>query len=252
MSTPAELLKAWLQARLAPDAFAWLDARCADIAGEAPERRFFMDVSAASRHTGKAPLDLNAEEQAAADAARGGWRPAGWTCDQGARTLLVLSLPGAPVATLDRLFECADLGELVALYQALPVLPNADDHVARCAEGVRTNMSSVFCAVAHDNPYPAEHLGEIGWNTMVLKALFIDVALAPIVGLDERANPRLMRMLCDYAHERWAANRTVSPELWRCVGPHADESAIADLNRVIETGTAEEREAARKALAARG
>jgi hypothetical protein len=248
MSTPAELLKAWLQARLAPDAFAWLDARCADIAGGAPERRFFMDVSAASRHTGKAPLDLNAEQQAAADAARGGWRPAGWTADQAARTLLVLSLPGTPVATLDRLFECADLGELVALYQALPVLPNPADHVARCAEGVRTNMTDVFRAVAHGNPYPKEYLPEAAWNQMVLKSLFIGVELAPIMGLDERANPALMRMLCDYAHERWAAGREVSPELWRCVGPFADEAAKQDLKKVLETGTDAEQAAARQAL----
>ncbi len=97
-------------------------------------------------------------------------------------------------------------------------------------------------------PHPDHEKNRVAWNTMVLKALFIQVPLAPIVGLDERSNPALMRMLCDYAHERWAASRTVSPELWRCVGPHADEAALADLNRVLETGNEEERQAAARAL----
>ena len=57
-------------------------------------------------------------------------------------------------------------------------------------------------------------------------------------------------MLCDYAHERWAAGRPVAPELWRCVGPFADAEALADLQRVLATGDATERQAAALALAA--
>ena len=111
-------------------------------------------------------------------------------------------------------------------------------------------MRAVFEAVAHRNPYPREQFSENRWNHMVLKALFVGSTLAPIQGLDERANPTLMRMLCDYAHERWAAGRPVSPELWRCVGPFADAEALADLQRVLATGGAIERKAAALALAA--
>ena len=71
-------------------------------------------------------------------------------------------------------------------------------------------MRPVFEAVAHRNPYPARHFDESAWNHLVLKALFIGSTLAPIEELDARANPTLMRMLCDYAHERWAAGRTIS------------------------------------------
>jgi len=211
---------------------------------------FFLLDSGADRTGGRG----HATPEAGGDGLREGWRPDRWVQSEAARAVLLLSV-AAPDAdayrTLcDKLCASADANETVAFYRALPILPFPEAHVARCAEGVRTNMSSVFCAVAHDNPYPSERLDEIAWNTMVLKALFIGVPLAPIVGLDERANPALMRMLCDYAHERWAASRTVSPELWRCVGPFADEAAKADLQKVLATGTDEEREAARRALEA--
>ena len=68
---------------------------------------------------------------------------------------------------------------------------------------------------------------------MVLKALFVDSTLAPIQGLDDRANDQLAGILCDYAHERWAANRPVTCELWRCVGPFATGERVQDLQRVM-------------------
>ena len=72
-------------------------------------------------------------------------------------------------------------------------------------------MRAVFEAVAHRSPYPREQFAENRWNHMVLKALFVGSALHPIQGLEERANPALARMLCDYAHERWAAGGRSAP-----------------------------------------
>ena len=109
---------------------------------------------------------------------------------------------------------------------------------------------TVFEAVAHRNPYPAEQLPEPAWNQMILKTLFIGSTLHPVVGLDRRANPVLARMLRDYAHERWAAGRPISHELWRCVGPYAKGDMLQDLGRVLEKGTEPERAAAALALAA--
>ena len=85
---------------------------------------------------------------------------------------------------------------------------------------------------------------------MVLKALFIGTPLWPIVGLDERANSTLATMLVNYAHERWAAHRTVSPELWRCVGPFADEAVLDDLQKVLGSENKREWQAAELAVAA--
>jgi HEAT repeat protein len=73
-------------------------------------------------------------------------------------------------------------------------------------------------------------------------------ALDPMVGLDRRANATLARMLGDYAHERWAARRPVSPELWRCVGPFATGRLLADLEHLLESGSPAERAAAVLAL----
>ena len=246
------LLEAWLERQVSPEAIAWLKERIDKVA-LSDQKTLFLAFGMIPRKLGKADLMLSEEDLKAADGARPGWQPQSWTVDQAARTRLVLAAASQPekqfVQMLDQLFASGEVGELVALYQALPVLPYQPAHAMRASEGTRTNIKSVFCAVADRNPYPAEHLEEGRWNQMILKSLFIDAPLDPIVGLDERANPALAQMLVDYAHERWAAGRAVSPELWRCVGPHADQAALADLKRVLETGTETEKSGAALALA---
>lgn len=235
---PQTLIQSWLDEQLSEDAKAWLQGRMqklSDSEGKRFERVFFMAYSAVSRHIPKDTVQLSEDQQAAAEAAREGWRPHLWRLDQLARAALLLALPDdeALPTRLDKLFQAADMGELEAGYMALPILPQAEKHTARCAEGLRTNISSVFKAVAHNNPYPADHLATEAYNQMVLKALFVGVSLHPIQGLRRRANPELSRMLCDYAHERWSAHRRVSPELWRLVAASPCEAAAADLERAL-------------------
>ena len=50
---------------------------------------------------------------------------------------------------------------------------------------------------------------------MVLKALFVGVAVDRIVGLDGRLTPELARMAADYASERRAAGRSVPSDIAR-------------------------------------
>jgi len=80
-----------------------------------------------------------------------------------------------------------------------------------------------------------------------VKTLFIGSRLAPIQGLDARRNADLARMLIDYADERRAAGRSISPELWRCVAPFAGPAEVARLAAILRDGT--ETEAAGAALA---
>jgi hypothetical protein len=252
--TPAKLLRSWISRGLGQEGLAWLDETCAAISGGAPDRVFFTRFSAALRHVGKEDLELSPEDRKPAHEARPGWDPTGWTREQAARALIVLSLPSddreAWRRTLESTFRSADLGEAVALYRTLPLLPHPDLMRARGAEGIRTNMRPVFEGLAHRSPFPAEQFEEGTWNQMVLKALFIGSRLFPIQRLDERANETLMLMLLDYARERRAARRDVSPELWRCVGPFANDEGLSELSRLIQEGDEAERRAAALSLAA--
>ncbi len=249
--TTTALLQQMVEQRLDAAAATWLRESVAGLADGGSDRDLYRLVSLVSRKLGKAPLALDAAALAAAAQTRLGWDPLPWTVDQAARVLLLLSTgaDGERFATrLDALCATADVDELVAFYRGLPLYPDAPRHRARAAEGVRSNMRVVFEAVAHGNPYPAEQLPDEAWNQMVLKALFVGSALHPITGLDRRANPALARMLGDYAHERWAARRSISPELWRCVGPFASGALLQDLARVLDKGNAPERAAAALAL----
>jgi hypothetical protein len=245
MPSPEALLDTWLASRTEADLLDWFRAKVVGATKDGADSSFFLAFSTLSRKVGRSPLALSDVEKALAEGARAGWKPGSWTIDQAARTRLVLALPVEDEAgyrlSLDRLFEDADHGELVTLYQALPLLPHPSFHRARAREGIRSNMKTVFEAVALRNPYPAEMLDEAAWNQLVLKCLFVGSTLLFVDGLDERANRTLARMLSDYAHERWAAGRSVSPELWRSIGPIADEAFLPELERVLATGTDVER-----------
>jgi hypothetical protein len=82
-----------------------------------------------------------------------------------------------------------------------------------------------------NNPYPYEFLSEPAWNQLVMKAFFTEKPIHLIYGLDARANQDLAKILTDYAHERWAAHRTIHPQLWRCVGKFINEDNFKDIER---------------------
>nr|WP_245402699.1 EboA domain-containing protein [Pontibacter sp. E15-1] len=216
-------------------------------------RDLYLAFSAAPRFVGKEKLQLTDAEVAQANTIRPGFSPSGWTADRAARTLLLLSLPTgdaeAFVKQIETLFGTADMGELVALYGSLPLLPHPERFTHRAAEGVRTNMGDVYEAVALDNPYPADYMEEDQWNQLVLKTLFVGKPLYRIYGLETRSNPKLAHMLSSYAHERWAAGRPVSPELWRPVGPHIDTAILPDIQKLFVQPDETEREAAALACA---
>ncbi len=253
ISAYGALLRNWLAPRLDADRFHWLEESTSNIASADHPAALGISVGLAPRKLGKADLALTSLERAAGDKLRPGLDASGWSLDQTARILFVLAIyDGNDTRFVDRLgtlFRSGELGEQIAILRGLPLYPAPVLLIDYAAEGVRSAMQPVFEAVAHQNPYPLEQFSEAQWNQMVVKALFIGSRLAPIQGLDERRNPDLAQMLVDYAHERWAAGRPVSPELWRCVGPYAGEAEIGDLVKVIEQGADAEAAAAALALA---
>lgn len=247
-NTIINLLSNWLERQVAKSGLEWLQQQQQKLASSSYKRVFFTSFSAVPRYTGKQQLQLSEADIQEAQTKCPGWLPQFWRVDQAARSLLALTLfqvqdNSEAFKTLEQVFGAADVEELVALYQMLPLFPNPEQYRLRAAEGIRSNITVVFEAVALRNPYPVKYFDRLAWNQMVLKALFVDSPLDLIQGLDERTNPDLSKMLADYARERWAAHRSVSPELWRAMGAYADETIIADWEGVLAQGKPIERKA---------
>jgi len=250
----ADLIQQWLESRLTPEQTDWFNGQLKKIEQSNSDRELHITLGLIPRKLGRDDLTLSMQELTEAQAHIEGWNPDRWSVDIAARILVMCQLAeqrGEHFGeTLTDLCRNADLAESIALYSGVSLYPNSDLVDQQIGEGLRTNMRSVFEAIAHQNPYPAEYFDENRWNHMVLKALFIDSTLAPIYGLDKRANPELARILCDYANERWAAGREVTYELWRCVGPFANGDMVDDLERATKAENNREKSAALLALSA--
>ncbi|WP_224996151.1 EboA domain-containing protein [Cesiribacter sp. SM1] len=234
-----------LHQQVQPKAMEWLHQQQKKIKEDGS--KLFLSFSLASRFFDSESLHLAPEQVTEAEALRIGFMPQYWTQLQLARTLLLLELSELEEETfihsLTRLAETADVAEQIALYGALPVLPYPLALRKRAAEGIRTNITGVFDAIALHNPYPADYLEEGAWNQMLLKAVFLSRPLYQIWGADKRANPALAQMLLDFAHERWAAHRTVTPEIWRFVGPYLQKENIREIEQLSKQGTPLEKKA---------
>ncbi|MEO1066976.1 MAG: EboA domain-containing protein [Pseudomonadota bacterium] len=246
------LIKTWLDRQLESDQIEWLAAQADKIEKSNTSQAFDIAFGMIPRKLGKADLILSADDLAAANDVRNGWDPSDWTVDIAARVaMLVEASEKAPDEFLPRfksIDQTADLGERLALFKGLPLYAAPENLVDCAALGLRTNIRAEFEAIAHKNPFPAENFDDNIWNNMVLKALFIGAILDPILGLDKRANAELATILRDYGHERWAAERPISPELWRCIGPFATADYMDDFKRLLETGHEVERRAGALAL----
>ncbi len=181
-----------LEAALPPDARAWLHGVPLD-----DKIALLAAFSGAARKLGKAPVIVGE---------RGSWG-----ADEVARAALLIR--AYPRVVPEEMWAHGDNRERQAVLKALPLLPEPERFVALAIEACRSNVLTVFEAIACENPYPAQHFPDLHFNQMVLKAAFNGVALARIVGLLQRRNEELARMATDFAAERRAAGRAVPADL---------------------------------------
>ncbi|MEJ7912578.1 MAG: EboA domain-containing protein [Chitinophagaceae bacterium] len=223
-----------IQDNISTDAWGWLSETTARINDGQTLSTAFTQVP---RKTGKALPAITNDRTALLQRALPGLSLQTWTVDRLCRVYLLLQLDATHkngyVEKIETLFAGAELNEQVALYGALPLLAYPSFWSARCAEGIRSNMADVLESIMCFNPYPARYLAEPAWNQMVLKAFFTEKKTEQIIGLEERANPLLAEILIDYAHERWAAQRSVNPLLWRCVSKFITAENFTDIKRVF-------------------
>lgn len=141
-----------------------------------------------------------------------------WTLTDATRAfLLLLALShverDAQYELVSNVLEGGEIGEQESLLRTLILVPEperfADVGVAAC----RTNTRQVFEAIACENAFPSRHFPDLGFNQMVLKAIFIEVPVERIEGLDARVTPELARMAASYASERRAAGRPVPEDV---------------------------------------
>jgi hypothetical protein len=175
--------------------------------------------TSASRKTAGRDLSLTAVEHAAIDALSPGLSCDRWTLEDLVRATILLGaarvVDDAPtwVATASACYENGDAREQQSWLRAISLLPLAERFAAYGVDACRSHIQPTFEAIACDNPFPSVHFPDLNFNQLVLKALFIGVPLARVVGLRRRLNPDLSRMARDYASERRAAGRTVPADL---------------------------------------
>lgn len=234
----AKFLQTIIEKRLNKKEWEWFEQQTNKLENNFQSRTFYLTFSSAPRFIGKHQLRVTQEEAKYASQLREGFHLESWNLLQCVRTYFLLLLPHEDpqnfISQINQLHETADFDEQVSLYAALPLLPHPELLSRRATEGIRTNITDVFDAIALHNPYPHDYLAEGAWNQMVLKAVFMQRPLYRIYGADDRVNEELARMLIDFAHERWAANRQVTPELWRFVGPFLNEDTIPDIKKTLE------------------
>ena len=157
-----------------------------------------------------------------------------WTFDRLVRVYFLLlleqSAQASSISQIETLFDTAEINESVALFSALPLFTQPENWMHRATEAVRSNIGDVFNSFAFANPFPAVYFTESAWNQLVLKCIFNDKPIHLIQGIDQRANQALANMLSDFAHERWAAGRTVPAQVWRLGVNFLNSNILEDMS----------------------
>ena len=235
------LLLGILRSRAEPAGWSWFErARPATTEPVDTDRLLTVYAGATWRlgRTSVGALPLDEAEQHAASRLPDSLPLDHWGLDEVGRVLLLLSLAEA-VSNDTRFVElaraCYTNGaarEQQSWVRGLILLPRCERFLEAAVDACRTNIVPLFESLACENPFPSRHFPEPGFNQLVLKSLFNDIALSRIMRLETRLNCELSRMANDYVSEREAAGRSVPADIWLVVAPHVEGVGPAALDRV--------------------
>jgi hypothetical protein len=203
--------------RCTPTSRQWWNDILAKITSPFRREEFANAYTKVARKLGGAPLELDPDEVSALSSS-GLPLFQGQALHELGRTVLLLCATeylalNEQAEWIEALYARGDNAEREALLHALPLLPEPDRFLSTAVEACRSNVQTIFEAIACENPYPARHFPELNFNQMVMKAIFIGVPLGRIVGLPSRIAPVLVRMTKDYVQERTAAGRPVPDDI---------------------------------------
>lgn len=217
MTRSVEALRAALAPCLDTDQSGWLAEAEARVAAQPND--LLVVFPGVGRRVGRAPLDL-ADDPADVHA---------WTIDDAARVLLVLA--AGPAVDLAELYRSGDPAERRGVLRSLDLLGEPAAGPWLVDDAIRTNEPRLIAAAL--GPYAARTLDDASYAQAVLKCVFVGIPLGPLAGLGERVTPELSRMLASYAHERIAAGRPITPDVWPPIArfPPANELAAIAAER---------------------
>ncbi len=225
MNDHLQILRDVLSRELEPGELQWLDEAASGMTrSEHPEDDLALLSARAPRKLGRKPL---AEQAAALATKSGAVEIRFWTTATAARIILILGAmrdhPAKAEALVGATYRNGDEAEKAAIVQGLAVLDGSGALCPIALEAGRTNSLVLFSALAMRNPYAAAFYSEHQFNHLVLKVIFMELAVDQIVALERRANPALAKMCEDYIEERLAAGRSFPASTWLALGPHASE-----------------------------
>ena len=221
----------------------WLGECLSDITGKGDTTKLYLTYSQLSSKIQPASLNLKGETNELTD----------YLSSQEANSLQLARIYLLSqvlekdfnyfVQKVARIIQVADQSELITLLKFLILLPQPGSFVMTAVESLRTNITPVFEAISMKNPYPATYFNDQQWNQMYLKAAFMQLELQNIIGVEDRSNQELARIISDYAHERWAASRKIDPVIWRPVTKFLNEGLLEDMKVLLESDDPEENKA---------
>ena len=210
-----------IKQNLSADALEWLENKAGLVKTEEKTLQLNQSFSHLPKLSGKGAIELTVAEAQQIQELLPGFSIEEWSIDRLCRVWLLMQLDDSDKEVYQKkingLFSAAEMNEEVALYSALPFYSFPQEWVAKCANGIRSNIGTVLEAIMYHNPFPAHYLSEASWNQLVLKAFFTEKDVTKITGFYERVNHALTETLNDYVQERQAAHRTVAPEIFKLI-----------------------------------